>query len=347
MSDVRVALVGVGGWGKNHARVLHEAGALCAICDTDVALAKEYGSRYDVPHHTSLDDLLASVRFEAAIVATPVMTHAAVGRKLLDAKKHVLLEKPFTYDPREGRELAAMARRAGMVLTCGYIERFNPAVKTVKGMVSRHMYGKLVLLEFHRENRIPPHIKDVGIIYDTAVHDIDTANWLFGEMPQVVYARSGQVLHEREDFATIILGYSDNRTAVIACNWISPGRFRTFRAAFADAVVTGDFIRGDVRVNGEPVSVGAAEPLASEIDAFLAAAAGERYDIVTPHEAISVTETAKAALLSGRQGVRCTWTFDEALPSGTVGLSHRQTPSPGIVWGRGGRPHRRWCIILR
>ena len=303
MSDMRTALVGVGGWGKNHARVLHGMGALSAVCDTDAALAKKYGDRYGVPHYASLDDLIGAERFEAAVVATPTFTHSRLGRKLIKAKKHVLLEKPFTYDPNEGRELAGMAQRAGTVLTCGYIERFNPAVESIKTMVSRNTYDKLVLLEFHRENRIPAHVKDVGIVYDTAVHDIDTANWLFGEMPRVVYARSGRVFHEHEDFATIMLGYSKDRTAIIACNWLSPGRFRTFRAAFTGAVVTGDFISGEVLVDGEMAPVGSGEPLAAELAAFLDAASWKRRNVVTPHEAICVTEIAKAALMSGRQGV--------------------------------------------
>lgn len=303
MSDMQAALVGVGGWGKNHARVLHNMGALSAICDTDAALAKKYGEMYGVPHYMSLDDMTRRESFGAVVVATPTITHTSLGRKIIAAKKHVLLEKPFTYDPNEGRELAAMAQKAGTILTCGYIERFNPAVESVKKMVSHDQYGKLVLLEFHRENCIPNHIKDVGIIYDTAVHDIDTANWLFGEMPQVVYARAGQVSHDHEDFATIMLGYSKDRTAVIACNWLSPGRSRTFRAAFTEAVVTGDFVSGEVIVDGEPAHVEYREPLVAEITAFLEAASGERSEIVTPHQAVCVTEIAKASLLSGRQGI--------------------------------------------
>lgn len=302
-ADVRAALVGVGGWGKNHARVLHEAKALCAVCDADAGLARKYGEMYGVPYHTSLDDLIKTERFEAAVVATPTTTHAPMGRSLIQHKKHVLLEKPFTYEPAEGRELAAMAKKAGTVLTCGYIERFNPATEAVREMVAQGRHGQLVLLEFHRENRIPLHIKDVGIIYDTAVHDIDTANWLFGEMPQVVFARSGRVSHTHEDFATIMLGYPNDRTAVIACNWLSPGRSRMFRAAFTEAVVTGDFVERRVSVGEEAIRIRNAEPLAAEIDAFLGAAAGQRRDIVTPHQAVCVTDIAKAALLSGSRGI--------------------------------------------
>ena len=73
---------------------------------------------------------------------------------------------------------------------------------------------------------MPQHIKDVGIIYDTSVHDIDTALWLFDEVPDVVFAIAGSINHEHEDFATIMLGFKDNKTATISSNWITPTRVR-------------------------------------------------------------------------------------------------------------------------
>lgn len=300
---MRVALVGSGGWGRNHARVLSEMGSLCAVCDADGDLAREFGSRYGVPHYTSARDLTERQAFDAAVVATPTVTHAGIAGDLIRAGKHVLVEKPFTYEPAEGRALQAMASKAGVVLTCGYIERFNPAVESVRGMVAGCRYGDLILLELHRENRIPLHIKDVGIIYDTAVHDIDTANWLFGEMPHVVFARSGRVTHPHEDFATIMLGYSSNRTAMIACNWLSPRRVRTFRAAFSGAVVTGDFVTREIEVDGRPAQGLDGEPLARELRSFLDAAAAGREPVVTARDAVCVSEIAKAALLSGQRGV--------------------------------------------
>ena len=299
---MRVALVGTGGWGKNHARVLSELGALCAVCDRDVERAKQFGSKYGVDHYRSAEELVASQQFDAAVVATPTITHSRIAGTLIGAGKHVLVEKPFTYEPADGRHLQRMAAKAGVVLTCGYIERFNPAVESVREMVDQDRYGDLVLLEFHRESREPVHIKDVGIIYDTAVHDIDTANWLFGEMPQVVFARSGSVTHTHEDFASIMLGYGRDRTAVIACNWLSPRRVRMFRAAFTEAVVTGDFITQGVDIDGEPVRVRRSEPLSGEIESFLEAAGGGE-QVVTAGQAVCVSEIAKAALLSARRGV--------------------------------------------
>lgn len=300
---IRAALVGVGGWGKNHARVLHEAGVLCAICDADATLSEQFGVQYNVPHYTDVQDMLSNESFDAAIVATPTKTHFHIGKILLQSKKHLLLEKPFTYEPAEGRELQLMAKKANVVLTCGYIERFNPAIQATHNIIKNNTYGDMALLEFHRESNIPMHIKDVGIIHDTAVHDIDTANWLFGQMPQVVFTRAGHLRHTHEDFATIMLGYADNCTAILACNWLSPVRSRIFRAAFTNAIITGDFITRHVQVNDEAIPVINGEPLKHEIGSFLEAIRNNSEPIVTPHQAISVSEIAKAALLSSQCGV--------------------------------------------
>jgi len=89
---------------------------------------------------------------------------------------------------------------------------------------------------------MPQHIKDVGIIYDTSVHDIDTALWLFDEVPDVVFAIAGSINHEHEDFATIMLGFKDNKTATISSNWITPTRVRNFNAVCTDARIFSNFV---------------------------------------------------------------------------------------------------------
>ena len=188
---MKIIQIGTGGWGKNHARILSELGVLVAICDTNIEKSKEYGKKYSVNYYDSLEKVLESEEFDGAFVVTPTSTHVEITKKLLEAKKHVFVEKPMTYKSRDGEKLAKLAEKNKVMLMCGYIERFNPAVDIVKKMVNEKKFGDLVMLEFHRENRIPSHIKDVGIIYDTSVHDIDTANWLFNDMPQVV-------LHEQE-----------------------------------------------------------------------------------------------------------------------------------------------------
>ncbi|AJW71675.1 Gfo/Idh/MocA family protein [Nitrosopumilus adriaticus] len=304
---MKIIQIGTGGWGKNHTRILSQLGVLSAICDTDLKKSKEYGEKYSVNYYDSLDELLKSEEFDGAFVVTPTSTHTQITKKLLEAKKHVFVEKPMTYKSEDGEVLAKLAEKNKVILTCGYIERFNPAVDVVKKLVKEKKFGDLVMLEFHRENRMPLHIKDVGIIYDTSVHDIDTANWLFDDMPHVVFARAGKIRHEHEDFASIMLGYKDDKVAIISSNWITPKKLRKFNAVCTDAIISSDFISQEITVEkdeeNETIQNEKQEPLLLEIKSFLGAIEGKNEHIVKAQEAVNVTKIAEAALLSSLKGI--------------------------------------------
>ena len=304
---MKIVQIGIGGWGKNHTRILSQLGVLSAVCNADSQRSKEYGEKYSVNHYESLDDLLSSEEFDGAFVVTPTSTHTEIATKLLEAKKHVFVEKPMTYKSEDGEKLAKLAEKNKVILTCGYIERFNPAVDVVKKFVKEKKFGDLVMLEFHRENRMPLHIKDVGIIYDTSVHDIDTANWLFDDMPHVVFARAGKIKHEHEDFASIMLGYKDDKVAIISSNWITPKKVRKFNAVCTDAIISSDFITQEIIVEksdeSEIIQNEKQEPLLLEIQSFLGAIEGKNDQVVKSQEAVNVTKIAEAALLSSQKGI--------------------------------------------
>ena len=304
---MKIVQIGIGGWGKNHVRILSQLGVLSAICDKDSKKGREYGKKYSVNHYETLEELVNSEEFDGAFVVTPTSTHAEIVKKLLESKKHVFVEKPMTYQSEDGEKLAKLAEKNKVILTCGYIERFNPAVGIVKNFVKNKKFGDLVMLEFHRENRMPLHIKDVGIIYDTSVHDIDTANWLFDDMPHVVFARAGKIKHEHEDFASIMLGYKDDKVAIISSNWITPKKIRKFNAVCTDAIISSDFITQEIIVEGnnesETVKNKKQEPLLLEIQSFLGAISGENFQVVRSHDAVNVTKIAEAALLSSQKGI--------------------------------------------
>ena len=304
---MKVVQIGTGGWGKNHARILSQLGVLCAICDIDKEKSEEFGKKYSVNSYDSIDSLLNSEEFDVAFVCTPTSTHSSIASQLIQSHKHVFVEKPLTYLSEEGEDLLELANKNKTVLSCGYIERFNPAVRVVKDFVKSKKYGELVMLEFHRENRMPLHIKDVGIIYDTSVHDIDTAMWLFDETPEVIFAKAGKIKHEHEDFASIMLGFKDNKVAIISSNWITPTKVRRFDAVCTDGIISSDFLTQEIIVetkdSTEKPKHEKQEPLLLEIQNFLGAIDGKNELIVKPEHAVNVTKIAEAALLSSQKGV--------------------------------------------
>jgi len=153
---------------------------------------------------------------------------------------------------------------------------------------------------------MPLHIKDVGIIYDTSVHDIDTAMWLFDDTPEVVFARAGKIKHEHEDFASIMLGFKDNKVAIISSNWITPTKIRKFNAVCTEGIISSDFISQEIIVktidSTHKPEHEKHEPLSLEIQNFLGAIEGKNDLTVKAEQALNVTKIAEAALLSSQNG---------------------------------------------
>ena len=309
-ADLNVAVIGVGGWGKNHARVLSSLGALRAVCDMDVKRSAEISEKYNVNCYPSLDEMLQREKnLDACFICTPTRSHYQLATRILDKRIHLFVEKPLSFSSKECDDLVELAQNKKIILTAGYIERYNPVVQDVKRIIQGKKYGEPMMMEFHRENRMPAHITDVGIIYDTSVHDIDTAMYLFDSKPIVVFARTGKKFHAFEDFATIMLGFEDQRVAIIASNWITPKRVRRFSAVCTDGIITGDFISQEIRIDDMNATTiprrEFKEPLSVEITSFLGAVAGNHdvtNTLVSSIEATRVTKVAESAILSSNTG---------------------------------------------
>jgi UDP-N-acetylglucosamine 3-dehydrogenase len=274
----------------------------------DAQRTKEIAERYNTNSYHSIDDLLNTEKLDACLVCTPTKTHSVVAKKIMERGINVFVEKPLSFSSRECEEMVEISQKKKLILTSGYIERFNPAVQDVKRLIDSKRYGDLLMMEFHRENRMPLHVKDVGIIYDTSVHDIDTAMFLFNSRPHVVFARAGKKFHMYEDFATIMLGFNDQRVAIIASNWITPQRVRRFSAVCTDGIIMGDFISQEIKIDhGEATIIPRRqqfqEPLTLELKNFLDAIEGRiRGPVVSAADATNVTKVAEAALLSNNTG---------------------------------------------
>jgi UDP-N-acetylglucosamine 3-dehydrogenase len=306
---LKIAVIGVGGWGKNHVRVLQNMEVLEAVCDLSADRAKEIAKKYNTKFYSSIKDLFSNERgLDACLVCTPTKSHLSVVKEVIENDCHVFVEKPLSFSSKECEEMTGLSEKAKVVLTCGYVERFNPAVQDLKKIIQEQTYGDLLMMEFHRENRMPLHINDVGVIYDTSVHDIDTAMFLFSKGPKMVFARAGKKFHSYEDFATIMLGFEDQKVAIIASNWVTPKKVRTFSAVCTEGTVNGDFITQEIKIDQGDVTIiprrqQFQEPLILELQSFIDVIEGRRKKpVVTAEEATNVTKVAEAALLSSDTG---------------------------------------------
>jgi UDP-N-acetylglucosamine 3-dehydrogenase len=304
----KIGVVGTGGWGKNHVRVLNELKALGAVCDLDKERSDQYSKAYHVPGYTSMEEMLKKEILDAVTICTPASTHLAMASKALEAGVNTFVEKPMTTTAKDGEALIQLAKKANRILTVGFIERFNPPITDLKEMISKAKLGELILLEFHRENRRGENISDVGIVKDASVHDIDTACWLFDEHPKTVFSRVGVQYAplEYEDFATILLGFSGQKTAFLVTNWITPNRVRTMSAVFSGGVVDVDFVTQKTSIHEGTVTTTPSrpyqEPLMLEMKEFVAALQEKRQPLVTGEDALKVIVIAEAVLASSASG---------------------------------------------
>jgi len=190
---LRVAVLGAGVMGKNHARIYHELpeAELVAIVDTHEQAGRALAELYGVHFYPTLNELPANA-VDAVSVCTPTSTHHTVGLHCLNMGFHMLMEKPIAATVEQGAELLNRAREKNVIFMVGHSERFNPAVQQAKKIIDAGELGKITNIMARRVGPFPPRINDVDIAVDLAVHDIDIINYLLKTTPQDV------VIHKRK-----------------------------------------------------------------------------------------------------------------------------------------------------
>ena len=160
------------------------------------------------------------------------------------------------------------------------------------------------MLEFFSETKLPS-LNNRGIIFENTIKGVDSANWLFNEMPLVVFARSGTLDNENKDFASIMLGYKNNKTAIISSNSFSSKNIRELRAVCSNGDILLDLISKKINLENEEIQVSPLkeEPILLQIQNFIDVIEGKNDLVVRPQEAVNLIKIAEAALLSGKQGV--------------------------------------------
>ncbi|GBC75619.1 scyllo-inositol 2-dehydrogenase (NAD(+)) [archaeon HR06] len=304
---VRIGVVGVGGWGKNYLRVLKDFDSLACFCDIDNEKIKFYSLKYQVPGYDNLEVMLRKENLDGLIISTPASTHYSLAKKALEYNLNLLIEKPMCINSSEAEELVEKAEEKGLVLAVGHIERFNPAVERLKDIIERRELGELLFLEFHRESSIPTHIKDVGIVFDTTIHDIDTARWLFKDEPYMVFSKLSRIIKDKEDTALVLMSFNKGKTAFLSSNWITPRRVRQLFAIFEKGIITLDFISQEITIDFVDKRVTPREkweePLVRAIKDFLDAVEKKGKPKVDGREGLKNVKIAEAIIESSKKNL--------------------------------------------
>ncbi len=303
----KVIVVGTGGFGKNHVRVLAELGGLGGVCDISVEKANTYGRLYNVSHYTSVSEIPENV-YDGAIVSTPTSTHKEVALQLiLKNFKYLLIEKPFTPDLKEASEIINHAKRERVRLMVGFIERFNPAVNMVKNYVAEGAVGEIIMASAMRVRRWPERIIDSGVLLDTAIHDIDLMRHVFYEDPVRVYAKTGRTMHRiHEDYATLLLTFKGEKMAIIQANWLTPYKIRSLEIIGSEGMIEADLVSQQVTLSSKDDRITPfsewSEPLRYELKHFLECIVGGRSPSPGEEDAVKALEIVEASFKSSETG---------------------------------------------
>jgi UDP-N-acetylglucosamine 3-dehydrogenase len=322
---IKVAVIGVGSMGINHARVYSELAEaqLVAVCDVNSQTLRTVSDQLGVRGYSDYGEMLEKEKPEAVSIVVPTSLHERVASRALEAGAHVLVEKPITATYAEGQRLIAYAKANQRLLMVGHIVRFNPALQALKHKLDAGELGRIYQIVCCRIGPYPVRNQDVSVVIDLAPHDVDIMRYLTGLDPIRVYAETERRIHtEHEDLLLGLLRFPDGMTGSLEINWLTPikkrevlvlGEHGLFRFDdltqdlyfYENAQVGGSLwpslqtLKGATEGEMTRFALLRKEPLKAELQAFLDAIQNNLPAPVTGQDGLTALRLALALIESG------------------------------------------------
>ncbi len=300
MEKLKVGVIGIGHLGKHHTRVYHELEdvELVGVSDLDEKLASKVAKKFNVSVYTDFNELLPLV--DAVSLVTPTPTHHELGKKLLSAGKHLLIEKPITESAEQAKELVELAAKKDLVLQVGHIERFNPAIRALYPLLDDPRF-----IESHRLAPYQPRGTDVGVVLDLMIHDIDIILHLVRSPIKLIQAVGVDVLTQHEDIANVRIEFENKCVANISVSRVSYKEMRKIRLFQRDCYISLDYkkqdgviyLRKEGKITNKSIPLEKDEPLVLELKSFVECVVEQKDPLVSG-------EHGKRALDVGMEIVR-------------------------------------------
>jgi UDP-N-acetylglucosamine 3-dehydrogenase len=302
--SLRVGVIGVGVMGSNHARVFSglQGATLVGVADPDRRQAEFVARTLSCAAVADVAGLF-DLNIDAVTIAAPTHLHHDIALGCIARGIHVMVEKPIASSVDEGRDIIEAARRAGVTLMVGHVERFNPAVETIKEALRDE---DILSIAITRVGPFPPRMSNVGVVIDLAVHDIDLIRWFTDSEIVEVQPQLSSAVAEREDIALLQFRTASGVLAHINTNWLTPFKARNVTVATRGKYIMADLLtrqvtecfgfQPDGSYSMRHLSVGHAEPLRSELQAFLRAVRNGTPPAVSGEEGVASLEIAAHCL---------------------------------------------------
>ncbi len=314
---MRVAVIGVGNIGRHHARIYSQLAELVAVSDVNEKNGRELAAQFSCKYYKNYIEMLDVEKPVAVSIAVPTALHKEVALEVIKRKINLLIEKPIAPTVKDAREILDAANSAGVKLTVGHVERFNPAVIKLKELIKSGALGDINSVIARRVGVAASGIGSYeNLLVDLAIHDVDVINYLLEKFPTNRFCLKGKSINNREDYADMLLSYG-NTNAFIQVNWITPVKIRTLHVTGSKGYADLDYITQDLKVYklnytrdystykefivkfSQPdimqVEVHKDEPLKLELIAFLNCIKNNIAPAVTGEEALAALEIVSTA----------------------------------------------------
>ena len=319
---LRAGLIGLGAMGRNHARILSGLDGVELVGVVEPAGDPTGAAR--APVVSTVAELIA-LGVDYAVVACPTALHEEVGLQLAAAGVHAMIEKPLAQTVEAARRLVEAYEAAGLVGCVGHIERYNPALQSLRTRLEAGELGDVYQVVTRRQGPFPHRISDVGVVMDLATHDIDLTSWVTGQdyvsLSARTVSRSGR---EHEDMVAVVGQLSGATMVNHLVNWLSPLKERSTvitgeKGCFVADTLTADltfYANGAVDTEWEALrafrgvsegdmvryAIPKREPLLVEHERMRDAVEGKECDIVTLRQGLRTVEVAAALLRAAKDG---------------------------------------------
>jgi len=325
--SIKTAVIGVGSMGINHARINWELPDvdLVGIADFNHETAQRVALKYNTKAFFSHETLLDETRPDAVTLAVPTIYHHKIALDIIERGIPLLIEKPIAFTIEEGKDIIDKAKQNNVKLMIGHIERFNPAITTLKKIIAAGELGRIFQMDAHRQGPFPARIADVGVVIDLAVHDLDVMRFVSQNEVIRVYAETEKHIHSKyEDLLTGLVRFKDGIIGTLTINWLTPTKIREFIVTGERGLFRCDYLTQDLYFYENPVSTGSEwenlrhlrgvregkmirhviakkEPLRAEQEAFLDSVVNDTPVPVTGEDGLRALELAKMIVLSGTE----------------------------------------------
>lgn len=247
---MKIALFGIGKMGQNHLRILSmlKDVEIAFLYDTNVELCEELGKKFGIKMPENLDTDLKSC--DGAIIVTPTFTHFDYINKVSDYVKNIFVEKPLTNTLESTQVIVDLAQDKGLNIQVGFIERYNPAVITLKHILASNT-DKIINIDFIRTNKMSSRITDVDVVIDLMIHDIDLALNFNGDVRDI-YAH-GVVIDGMIEYARACIVHTNGAFSNIVASRITEKRRRQISVTTYNEYIDCNLLRKEVFVDKQSV----------------------------------------------------------------------------------------------